>query len=56
MTAAHQSYVRARLQTLLDEAAMLERRKRRGEGSEVDDARLAGIEAEARVLIPLLTD
>jgi hypothetical protein len=56
LTAARQSYARARIQALLDEAAMLERRGRRGEGSAIDKARLAGIEAEARALIPLLTD
>ena len=56
MTAARRSYVRARIQALLDEAAMLERRGRRGEGSAIDKARLAEIEAEARALIPLLAD
>ncbi len=56
MTTARLSYVRARIQALLDEATMLERRMARGEGSAIDKARLASIEAEARVLIPLLTD
>ncbi len=35
---------------------MLERRGRRGEGSAIDKARLAGIEAEAQALLALLTD